>query len=270
MSHSVSTAQKYYNIQEQAHSDFSRGIRRKETRKKDEDQSPLFNPSHVKNKFVPDPVQQAEDQPQERPGDVEICFVPDTAVMTNLDACEDQPTGGRTKEDEDRREEGSSKNISGLAESRSSPTQANIQPEKNWEYNTTNENAVGYMHQKSKMNLTFADKCKSWLQTGQIHNVAASTTSSSGARRYWTELQGELVKKATLHLPYSAKASDIFGAVSSLGSKFGTNSRTCQRRNNNCKYHSIALQYSGEASPTFGHANFSVFIDRIRNQFQKK
>ena len=29
---------------------------------------------------------------------------------------------------------------------------------------------------------------------------------------------------------------------------------------------------SGEASPTFGHANanFSVFIDRIRNQFVKK
>ena len=30
--------------------------------------------------------------------------------------------------------------------------------------------------------------------------------------------------------------------------------------------------YSGEASPTFGHANanFSVFTDRIRNQFLKK
>ena len=29
---------------------------------------------------------------------------------------------------------------------------------------------------------------------------------------------------------------------------------------------------SGEASPTFGHANtnFSVFIDRIRNKFLKK
>ena len=32
------------------------------------------------------------------------------------------------------------------------------------------------------------------------------------------------------------------------------------------------LNISGEASPTFGHANanFSVFIDRIRNQFLKK
>ena len=30
--------------------------------------------------------------------------------------------------------------------------------------------------------------------------------------------------------------------------------------------------HSGEASPTFGHANanFSVFIDRIRNRFLKK
>ena len=46
-------------------------------------------------------MQQTEIQPQERPGDIEICFVPDTAVMTNLDAHEDQPTDGRTKEDED-------------------------------------------------------------------------------------------------------------------------------------------------------------------------
>ena len=29
------------------------------------------------------------------------------------------------------------------------------------------------------------------------------------------------------------------------------------------------VETSGEASPTFGHANFSVFIDRIRNQFLK-
>ena len=30
--------------------------------------------------------------------------------------------------------------------------------------------------------------------------------------------------------------------------------------------------YSGEASPTFGHANanFSVFLHRVRNQFLKK
>ena len=26
----------------------------------------------------------------------------------------------------------------------------------------------------------------------------------------------------------------------------------------------------GEASPTFGHANFFVFLDRTRNQFLKK
>ena len=32
------------------------------------------------------------------------------------------------------------------------------------------------------------------------------------------------------------------------------------------------MKISGEVSPTFGHANanFSVFIDRIRNQFLKK
>ena len=34
----------------------------------------------------------------------------------------------------------------------------------------------------------------------------------------------------------------------------------------------VASLCSGEASPAFGHANanFSVFIDRIRNQFLKK
>ena len=33
-----------------------------------------------------------------------------------------------------------------------------------------------------------------------------------------------------------------------------------------------SINASGEASPTFGHANanYSVFIDRIRNQFLKK
>ena len=37
------------------------------------------------------------------------------------------------------------------------------------------------------------------------------------------------------------------------------------------RFKSIAL-ISGEASPTFGHANafFSVFIDRVRSQFLKK
>ena len=80
MSHSMSTAQKYYNIQEQAHSDLqvasflmlltsAEASKEKRQVKKDGDQSPLSNPSHVKNKFVLDPVQQAEDQPQEQPGD---------------------------------------------------------------------------------------------------------------------------------------------------------------------------------------------------------
>ena len=34
----------------------------------------------------------------------------------------------------------------------------------------------------------------------------------------------------------------------------------------------LAVTVSGEASPTFGHANsnFSVFTDCIRNQFLKK
>ena len=158
----------------------------------------------MKNKFVPDPVQQAEDQPQERPDDVEICFVPDTAVMTNLDACEDQPTGGCMKEDEDLKIEEKREVVKIFQDllrvGRVPPKQIfNQRKIGNTTLRTVQyENAVGYRQQKSKMNLTSADKCKSWLQTGQIHNVAASTTSSSGARQYWTELQGELVKKATL------------------------------------------------------------------------
>ena len=31
----------------------------------------------------------------------------------------------------------------------------------------------------------------------------------------------------------------------------------------------MILAFSGEASPTFGHANVSLFIDRIRNQFKE-
>ena len=152
-------------------------------------------------------MQQAEDEPQERPGDVKIIFVPDTAVTNNLDARED------LKIEEKREVVKVFQDL--LRVSRVPPKHIfNQRKIGNATLRTVRyEKAVEYMQQKSKMNLSSADKCKSWLRTGQIHNVAASTTSSSGGRRYWTDLQGELVKKATLHLPYSAKASDIFGSV---------------------------------------------------------
>ena len=165
-------------------------------------------------------MQQAE-QTQESPGDVKICFVPDTAVMANPDAHHVDPTDERTKEDDDLKLDKEEKRevlrlFQDLLRVGHVPAKQ-IYNQRKIGNKTLRmvryENAVRYMPQKSKMDITSTDKCKSWLETGQIHNVAASTMSSSGARRSWTDMQGELLKKATLHLPYSAKASEIFGAV---------------------------------------------------------
>ena len=51
--------------------------------------------------FVADPEQQSEEQLQERPGDVQISFVPDTAVMSNVDDHHVDPNDdGTTKSDD--------------------------------------------------------------------------------------------------------------------------------------------------------------------------
>ena len=172
-------------------------------------------------RFVPDPEQQSEEQPQEWPGDVQISFVPDTAVMSNVDARHVDPNDDGTTEDDDLKlDKEEKREILRLSQdllrvgripAKQIYTQRKIG---NKTLHTVRyKNAVKYMLQKSKTNITSTDKCKLWLETGQIHNVAASTTSSFGTRQYWTDIQGELVKKATPHLPYSAKASVIFGAV---------------------------------------------------------
>ena len=213
MSHSVSTAQKYYNIREQAESDiqvasYLRSLTSEEPpkEKKDEDES-----------LVPDPV--AEDQQQEWPDDIAIRFVQDTGVTTNLSASEGNDTRGGEKGHGDLKKEEKRellKLFQDLLRVGQVPPKHIFNQRKvgnNCLRTVRYEKAPGYMKHKLEINLTPTDKCKSWLQTGDIHNIAASTTSSVGARRYWMGLQSQLVKEATLHLPSSATASDIFVAV---------------------------------------------------------
>ena len=39
--------------------------------------------------------------------------------------------------------------------------------------------------------------------------MASSGTSSSGTRHCWTELQGEVVKNSTMHLPFESRVDTI-------------------------------------------------------------
>ena len=59
--------------------------------------------------------------------------------------------------------------------------------------------------------------------------------------------------------------------ITMLFSMFGDHNTNIKRNLRQLRIQ-YQLQSSGEASPTFGHANanFSVFVDRIRNQFLKK
>ena len=74
------------------------------------------------------------------------------------------------------------------------------------------EHAVEYLTKKSNFNLTAKQKCNLWLQTGHIHNVPASMSSSTDTH-HWTELQTQILKEATMHLQHNAKIAEIYGAV---------------------------------------------------------
>ena len=217
MSHSVLMAQKYYNITEQAESDiqvasYLKTLTSPQTppkKKKDEDDP-------IKIPIVPDPV--AEDHQQEGPHDVAIRFVADTDLITNLGDGEGE-TGGGEKADAHLTKEEKRELLTvfqDLIRVGRVPAQ-HIYNQRKVGHSSLRtvryEKALEYMKEKSQIHMTPADKCKSWLATGEIHNVAASTTSSVGSRHYWTELQTQLMKEATLHLPSNAKASDILAAV---------------------------------------------------------
>ena len=75
------------------------------------------------------------------------------------------------------------------------------------------ENAVAYLTKKSKKNITPSEKCRSWLRTGEITQVAASTTTSCGTTRYWTDLQAQILNDATRHLAMNCNMNDIIQAV---------------------------------------------------------
>ena len=142
----------------------SRGTQRKATRKKDEDESLLFDPEDVKIRFVPDPV--ADDQQQERPHHIEIRFVPDTGVTTNLGAREANPTDGREKDHVDLNQEEKRKLLKLFQDllnvGRVPPKQIFNQRKigNNTLRTVRYEKVVGYMQHKSQINLTSADKCK--------------------------------------------------------------------------------------------------------------
>ena len=66
-------------------------------------------------------------------------------------------------------------------------------------------------------NITVSQKCLSWIQTGKIHDRASTSSTSTfsgGSRHYWTTLQGEALYKATMQLPLNAKIEEIYRAVS--------------------------------------------------------
>ena len=175
MSHSVSTAQKYYNIREQADSDIqvasylrsltsAEAPKEKQQEKKDEDESLLFDPEDVKIRFVPDPV--ADNQQQERPHHIEIRFVPDTGVTTNLGAREANPTDGREKDHVDLNQEEKRELLKLFQDllnvGRVPPKQIFNQRKigNNTLRTVRYEKVVGYMQHKSQIKLTSADKCK--------------------------------------------------------------------------------------------------------------
>ena len=47
----------------------------------------------------------------------------------------------------------------------------------------------------------------------QAKKVASSASFSSDPRHYWTELQGQAVKNATMHLPFESGVDAIYRTV---------------------------------------------------------
>ena len=81
--------------------------------------------------------------------------------------------------------------------------------------------------------ISFAQKCVSWITTGKIDGrvkeVASSGTSSFNTRHFWTELQGEVVKNATMHLPFDSRIDTIYRTV---GADEACDSRTVHQTAN--------------------------------------
>ena len=224
MSHSVSTAQKYYNIEDQARSDMRVASflgslvqgQEKEAEEKDCQMSEEDGEGEDKGRkdlgIVPD--EQIQTVAIGSDNAAPICFVRDEQVQTFVTGpnTADHPTFKLEKEEKKE-----------LIRVFQDLLKVGRVPAK-YIYNQRKfsnkilkrvryDNALDYMTEKSKKNITSREKCSSWVRTGEIHQVAASTTSSCGASKYWTDLQAEVLNDATRHLPFNAKMSDIYETV---------------------------------------------------------
>ena len=221
MSHSVSTAQKYYNIEEQARSDirvasFLGSLVEKVADEKHTRVSEEVEGEEEKKEQKPFPikfVREAEVQTVVagvEKADDSITFVPEDDIESVVPA--EQPEAF-TLLKEERME---------LIRVFQDIIKVGRVPAK-FIYNQRKmhntilkrvryENAVDYLTKKSKKNITPSEKCRSWLRTGEITQVAASTTSC-GTTRYWTDLQAQILNDATRHLALNSSMNDIIQAV---------------------------------------------------------
>ena len=214
MSHTVSTAQKYYNIEDQERSDIrvasflSSLVKGKKTEE-----------THGEKPKEDDEREHKGGEDQEPGIDFGISFVQEDQIET-LVIGNNNDVGSDTADHTFKLEQHEKKEITKLFQDL---LKVGCMPGKHI-YNQRKmtsktlkrvryENALSYMTKKSRMNLTSRDKCRSWLKSGEIHQVAPSTTSSCGTSRYWTDLQTAVVKEVMQHLPFNARISDILEMV---------------------------------------------------------
>ena len=224
MSHSVSTAQKYYNIEEQARSDIRVAsflgslVEGKEKEAEEKDCRVSVEVGEGEDEGLKDfPIEFVQDnQIQTVATGIDnaapICFVQDEEVQSFVTGpTAEHPTFKLEKEE--KRElirvfQDLIKVGRVLAQFIYNQRKINNKILKRIRY----ENALDYLTEKSTKNITPREKCSSWVRTGEIHQVAAST-SSCGTTKYWTDLQAEVLNDATRHLAFNSKTSDIYQAV---------------------------------------------------------
>ena len=235
MSHTVSTAQKYYNIEDEAQSDvdvalYLSSLFRPEPKPAEVPSSsnipaatlqhllPPINPSppqpkvpalavvtNVTNVPLPSPAEVVPTPPEVLPTPPEVLpnvplATPAEVVPTPPEVLPIKPKDGPPAQPPNPRRE--------KTPAAPAPGSGNVK---------------GALQNLGKM--SFAEKCLSWMATRKIKNQAkkppSSASSSSDTRHYWTELQGEAVKNATMHLPFYSGVDTIYSTVIA--------DETCQR-----------------------------------------
>ena len=213
MSHSVSTAQKYYNIE-------------------DEEESDMRAHSFLRSLFKP--------KPNEASHDPQVNFVGDDTVQTVVENIslpkesnlplpppkESNPPLPPPKESNPPLPPPKEPNpplppakecmpppkecILPLAPTGAAPVHHRAGPPEK----STDETSSGSRKASSARTVTFGEKVKSWLTTGKISLPSSSSTASSWAsRHYWSQLQGEVLYNATRHLPFNSGVDIIYKTV---------------------------------------------------------